>query len=165
MAETLIRPVCPGDAPVLAHIQTESWRAAFSAILTPEELERFTDFGHVLRMQERLLAEGIGHGLLLTADGAPHCMAFWDKAREDLPGYAELICIHSLQTGWGRGYGSRMMERLLAEMRAAGYESVLLWVFEENTRARRFYERHGFADTGRRKPFGSAVEMMMDRAL
>ena len=50
-------------------------------------------------------------------------------------------------------------------MRAAGYEEVVLWVFEANQRARAFYERQGFAPAGPQQQAHGAVEMMYKRAL
>ena len=36
-----------------------------------------------------------------------------------MTGYAELICIHSLQDNWRKGYGSKMMEQILRDMEKA----------------------------------------------
>ena len=80
-----------------------------------------------------------------------------------MDGYAELICIHSLEDNWGRGYGSMMMEHILKDISAAGFDKVMLWVFEENTRARRFYEKHGFIKKDKTKMFGNSVEVMYCR--
>lgn len=35
------------------------------------------------------------------------------------------------------------------ELRQMGFRSVFLWVLEENARARRFYEREGFSESGK----------------
>ena len=35
-------------------------------------------------------------------------------------------------------------EHILQEIKSAGFKQVGLWVFEQNIRARRFYEKHGF---------------------
>ena len=43
MAELSIRKAVSGDEQVLAYIQTESWKAAFAGILSPEELVRCTN--------------------------------------------------------------------------------------------------------------------------
>ena len=82
-----------------------------------------------------------------------------------MPGYAELICIHSLQDQWRKGYGSRMMETVLRDIKEAGYRKVMLWVFEENARARRFYEAHGFATGGKAKPDMMPVEICYEKSL
>ena len=36
------------------------------------------------------------------------------------------------------------MEKALSELKQMGYKKVMLWVLEENTNARDFYERMGF---------------------
>ena len=161
-----IEPVKPGDETTLAYIQTESWKAGFRDILDAETLAQYTQIDRATAMYRRLLEAGIGHGYLLKADGQPHCLAWWDAARdEDMPGYAELICIHSLENHWRRGYGSRMMEAVLRDAAAAGYKKILLWVFADNTRARRFYESLGFTPTEKQKPSFGTVEICYEKQL
>lgn len=53
-----IRSVRPGDAPQLAHIQTESWKAAFREIIPADILSEYTDPEPVTRMYEHLLTHG-----------------------------------------------------------------------------------------------------------
>lgn len=156
-----IRKAVPGDELVLAHIQTASWKAAFANILSPEELARCTNVERVEQMYHNVLrSEGCNMAIGFAAD-QPHCIAAWGKNRCDLGDtVGELICIHSLQDNWAKGYGSAMMEYVLARLRQARYESVILWVFEANTRARRFYEKHGFILTEQIKVTNGIVERM-----
>ena len=150
--EYSIERVKLGDEETLAYIQTESWKAAFKGILTQDELDRCTKMEKATAMYRRLLEQNIGNGYILRVDKVPHCIAWWDVTREsDMPGYAELICIHSLQDNWRQGYGSKMMERVLNDISAAGYSKVMLWVFKDNAIARRFYEKHGFTTEERVK--------------
>lgn len=142
----------PADAAVCAHIQTASWKAAFAGIISDAELERAADEARTGKMYERVLARPEMRGLILYVDGAPHCIAFWSESRdEDTAGRAELVCIHSLPGNWRRGYGTLMMERARCDMRAAGFKSAMLWVFEANARARDFYEKCGWTLTGRKR--------------
>ena len=72
-----------------------------------------------------------------------------------MAGAAELICIHSLPAHWHQGYG-----KLLLDVKSAGYPSILLWVFDANLPAIRFYQSLGFTASGRKRPsFGSVEEM------
>lgn len=161
-----IRKVTAGDAPALAYVQTESWKAAFESILSADILKKCTDIHQATAMYQRLLDNHIGNGYLLEIDGSPHCIAYWDKARdEDMPGYAELICIHSLQGNWGKGYGTKMMDTVLRDIREAGYPKVMLWVFTENHRARAFYEACGFVTYGKAAPRLEAQEICYERNL
>ena len=155
-----IRRVQRGDQQTLAYIQTESWKAAFRDILPADILQKYTDIIHVTEMYRKLLDEGKGNGYILETEGKPHCIAYWDKARDsDFSGAAEIICIHSLQDNWRKGFGGRMMDRLLEDIAAAGYSKAVLWVFEENRRARGFYEAKGFSVTGKTKPTLGTMEI------
>ena len=111
-----IRKVTGGDEKNLAYIQTESWKAAFRGILPPETLDGCTNFSKAEAMYRKLLEEKKGNGYILEIDHRPHCIAWWDAAREEaMAGYAELICIHSLPENWHCGYGSKMMDAVLAD--------------------------------------------------
>ena len=161
-----IRPASAGDEARLAYIQTESWKAAFADIVPAELLAQCTSLERAGKMYARLLSERRGNGYILELDGRAHCIAWWDTAKsEDMPGAAELRCIHSLPDNWRRGYGSRMMERVLADVKAAGYETIVLWVFVRNKRAVRFYEAHGFTASGKRQDAFGAVEEMYVKEL
>ena len=174
-----IRHVCPGDEECLAYVQTESWKAAFREIVPAEILVECTAFEPAVAMYRRLLSEGFGNGYLLEPDGKAHCnasvlmlgqkmhcMALWGAYRgENHPDWAELICIHPLPENWRKGCGRAMMERVLADVKKAGYETLVLWVFEKNTRAIRFYESFGFVPSGKKRPSLGAVEEMYCKAL
>lgn len=96
----------------------------------------------------------------------PHCIAWWDATREnDMPDYAELICIHSLQNKWRNGYGSKMMDVVLHDIGKAGYSKLMLWVFADNTRAIQFYESLGFTANGKVKTAMEATEVCYEKEL
>ena len=161
MADISIRRAIPGDEQVLAYIQTESWKAAFAGILSSEELERCTDIQKAEQMYHNVLRRDGCNMAIEFVDGKPHCIAAWGKNRCDLgETVGELICIHSLQNNWAKGYGSAMMEYVLTQLQQANYESVILWVFEENIRARKFYEKHGFELTEQKKLANGIAELM-----
>ena len=156
-----IRKVMHGDEKALAYVQTESWKAAFKDLIPEDVLVRSTDLNKATAMYQRLLDMGKGNGYILEIDGKPHCIAWWDASREkDMAGFAELICIHSLKDNWHKGYGKMMMKQILDDIKSSGYSKVMLWVFDNNLRAIKFYEAHGFAASGRKQPALGAVEEM-----
>ena len=161
-----IRKVKKGDENILACIQTESWKEAFKEIAPAELLLKCTEKERAAAMYKRLLEEHKGNGYILELDGEPHCIAWWDESREkNMPEYAELICIHSLKDNWHKGYGSMMMDRVLGDVKAAGYSKIMLWVFDNNMRAIKFYEAYGFNASGQKKPALGAVEEMYVREI
>lgn len=164
--EVVIRKVQQGDARDFAYIQTESWKAAFASILEAETLTKCTNIERATAMYQRLLDENKGNGYLLMVDGKPHCIAYWDAARDsEFVGKAELICIHSLPDNWRKGYGSQMMDRVLMDIKKSGYSEVVLWVFQDNLRARAFYETKGFVMTGISKPAFDTEEVLYSKGL
>ena len=113
-----IRRVKAGDEDSLAYVQTESWKEAFREIVPADILSQCTEIERAAEMYKMLLAENKGNGYILELDGRPHCIAWWDAAREEnMRGFAELICIHSLRDNWHKGYGKMTMERVLDDVR------------------------------------------------
>ncbi len=161
-----IRKAELGDEKILAYIQTESWKSAFANIISAEDMERCTDIEKAEAMYENVLKSGYAEMSILELNGKPHCIAAWSKARNpQFSDCAELICIHSLCDKWGKGYGSMMMNHIIDEIKNSGYNSVLLWVFEKNTRARSFYEKHGFELTDNTQISYDAIEVMYRKEL
>ncbi len=74
----------------------------------------------------------------------------------------ELYRLYADPAHYGTGVGEALLAALDARLagRASGY---ILYVHERNDRGRRFYERHGFLEAGRRS--GSECELMLRRSL
>ncbi|MGN0266747.1 MAG: GNAT family N-acetyltransferase [Lachnospiraceae bacterium] len=161
-----IRKAGKGDEVSLAHIQTKSWKTAFKGILVDEILDKCTEMEPTIRMYKKLLDADKGNGYILEVDGRPHCIAWWDRSRtESMSEYAELICIHSLQSNWRKGYGTKMLNRVLHDMKKEGYDRGMLWVFRDNIRARKFYEANGFVTHGMMKPGVHPEEICYEKQL
>jgi len=52
--------------------------------------------------------------------------------------------IYLIEEFWGKGYGKEILDFAINELKCAGHKKICLWVFEDNKRARRFYEKNGF---------------------
>ena len=102
-------------------------------------------------------------GLLLYREDTPVCCGTYGPARVgpsprqsslvsfDSRGYedwGEIISFYTHPDEKGKGYGSLLMEEMLRRLRGDGFSQVFVLVLRENARARRFYERHGFAWDG-----------------
>lgn len=64
-------------------------------------------------------------------------------------GALELRQIYVLSKWQGTGIASTLMDWAIARARARGAPELYLTVFDHNQRAKRFYARHGFAESGR----------------
>lgn len=165
MERCMIRRTGPGDEKALACIHTQSWSWALGKIVPQEVLEAQTDEVQAERLYTMILERGMAQVTLALVDGQPQCMAAWRGSQDAREGTAELVCIHSLKDKVGRGYGSKVLLELMEEMKKAEYHKVVLWVFEDNARARGFYEKHGFAPTEECREIFGGRELGYERAL
>ncbi|MDA0366724.1 MAG: GNAT family N-acetyltransferase [Chloroflexi bacterium] len=71
------------------------------------------------------------------------------------PRSAELHWIHLRPEHVGTGAGRALMARALADLAARGFRHAVLWVLDDNVRARRFYAAGGWSPdgTGRMRTF------------
>ena len=131
----------------------------------------FSDLDDVVRVQEDGAVAGLGHIFPQSrfpfpvdairsrwrselSDPGTRCFVVLGDDRR-VAGFAAVRGDEFLHFGtaldtWGTGLAGRAHDEVLAEFRADGHRSARLRVFEANARARRFYERRGWAPTGER---------------
>ena len=71
---------------------------------------------------------------------ASFCKSRWEEYSD----YGEIVSIYFLPEYIGKGYGSLLLKRCVEELQQRGFDKMLLWVLEDNCRARSFYEKNGF---------------------
>ena len=169
-----IRAGSAADAAQVAAVQRESWFAAYADIIAPEVIDRVTlpDDGARVRQSFRTRPR---QRMLLATDTAATGPGAAGPGASEVVGYAsygpetdvlnapwpypltadgaggrvaELYALYVRPAWWSTGTGRALMERVLARTGAAGYQAITLWVLRDNERARRFYERAGFAPDG-----------------
>lgn len=70
----------------------------------------------------------------------------------DDPALGHLSRLYVDPAMWGAGIGTALHEAAMADLTSGSFPAATLWVLEGNLRARRWYERLGWTQTGRRKP-------------
>jgi ribosomal protein S18 acetylase RimI-like enzyme len=80
-------------------------------------------------------------------DGRPRTARGGPRPAQSLT--AELYALYVAPAYWSTGAGRALMGRVLEEAQAEGYPRIVLWVLEQNARARGFYARAGFRPRGR----------------
>jgi ribosomal protein S18 acetylase RimI-like enzyme len=159
-----IRAGSAADAAQVGAVQRETWFAAYAGIIAAEVIDRVTvpDDGARVRQsfrtrpwQRMLVAAGSEAGEVVGyASYGPETdvlNAPWPHpltADGENGRVAELYALYVRPACWSTGTGRALMDRVLARAGAAGYQAVTLWVLRDNERARRFYERAGFAPDG-----------------
>ena len=136
------------DARAVARVHAETWRAAYEHVFGAERLASVSTDAR-LAQWERILAAGQSDVFVAVADGIVGFVSTGDS--RDADAEAELFAIYVLPEAWGTGAGSALMRAGVEAMRLRASGDAVLWVLDDNPRARRFYEREGWALDGERK--------------
>ncbi|HET9345390.1 MAG TPA: GNAT family N-acetyltransferase [Candidatus Limnocylindrales bacterium] len=145
----VVRRAVVADAEAIATIHVASWRAAYSGIVPQSFLDGLDIQRRATGWGERLTAQGDTRSWVAERDGKVVGFAGTDPAEAaDVPhvplGSHALSTIYTLPETWGTGVGRALLERVEADLAADGVETMYLWVFASNDRARAFYERAGW---------------------
>ena len=116
---------------------------------------------------DRLARQQRGGGVLLVAwlDGRPVGEVFVEcepanepEVRRRLPGVPRLDHLEVLGPLWGQGIRTALIRAAEASARQLGHQRIALGVGLDNPKARRLYERLGYADWGHGTVVGTWVE-------
>ncbi|WFB06786.1 GNAT family N-acetyltransferase [Streptomyces sp. LX-29] len=148
-----VREMVEDDVTAVAGLRVRGWQAAYSGLMPQAYLDGLSVAEDAERQRE-YFSRGLGVMVNLIAEsarGEPVGWACLGPSRDpDVPaGDAELYALYVRPELIGTGVGRALLTESLARARERGFPRMLLWVLRENARARRFYERAGFAPDGR----------------
>lgn len=129
------------DRNAVSRIYEESWKFAYHGIIPQDYLDSIPSGRWAVHLDQG----GMYTLVLLEQDEAIGTSSYGASRSADFAGYGEIVSIYLRPEYIGRGYGKKLMDAVIAELVELGYPAVFLWVLEENRRARRFYEKAGFA--------------------
>jgi diamine N-acetyltransferase len=146
------RPATIDDGPELDSMALAIWIETFGHSAPPDDIAAY-------------LAASYGHGGKLIRDLADPAVTFQLACDDEyIIGYAKLtepfvdpaLAVDALQlnqlyvaSDWhGHGIADALMRWTTQTARDRGAKALVLTVWEENARARRFYERRGFVHVG-----------------
>lgn len=140
-----IRYITKEDNPLeISKIYESSWKFAYRDMIP----QNYLDSIPAGRWADRIHSTGQSN-LVLIENGMMIGTASFGKSRwKKYIDYGEIISIYLLPDFIGKGYGRLLIHKCVEELNQCGYHKVLLWVLAENGRARKFYEKTGFIDSG-----------------
>jgi len=147
-----IRIAKPDDAYENAVCHVSSWRSAYKGIIPDEYLnnlsieERAEKFKRYLKESKEYEWYSAFYENRITG-----ILSIGKSRDEDKPNAGEIIGFYFIEELWGKGCGKKMMDFATSRLNNIGYNKIILWVLEENHRARRFYEKCGFLFDGTKK--------------
>jgi GNAT superfamily N-acetyltransferase len=138
------------DAAAIAEVHVRTWQSTYEHVFGTERLtgvtveQRLPMWRQILQTEEQtaFVAEEEDERVIGWCTVGP-------SRDDDADG--ELWGIYVLSEAWGSGAGTALMAAGVEVLRESGCREVILWVLEDNPRARRFYEREGWVLDGERK--------------
>ncbi|MBL8929692.1 MAG: GNAT family N-acetyltransferase [Kineosporiaceae bacterium] len=170
----VVRPAWAGDAAAIAAVQIAGWRAAYRGIMPDSHLAaldgaaRAVFWGSMFdptgAVRPGLLAPRVAvHGdqvVGFVAIGEAGAAGGADgEASDGVADEGRVFAIYADPAWWGRGVGFVLLSVACEVLRDNGFTLARLWVLADNTRARRFYERLGWAPDGavQQEDFGGVL--------
>lgn len=145
------RDAVPGDAAALRELFAESFVETFGHLYRPADLQEFLDTNSLEKWQGNLTDRQVA---IRVAEIDGEMAGFVELAPKKLPyetsaAAIELRRLYLRSSAHGRGIADDLMKWVLKEASARGAQEIILSVYVDNHRARRFYERYGFEVVGR----------------
>ena len=144
------------DAKCCADIHAKSWEFAYRDIVSKDIIDK-----HNIRwpmIWDKMLANNTNSHYVVIYDSIIIGFLTIAISRDDdlNKSFYEIIGLYLSPQYISRGFGKLTMDWIKQEVKSRGYDKISLWVLEENTHARKFYEKAGFKADGKNKPSGLA---------
>jgi ribosomal protein S18 acetylase RimI-like enzyme len=137
-----VRRASDADAAGIAAVHVATWRAAYAHVFDEAWLAQL-DVDEREQRWRTELERGEDVFVALEGDGIVAFVSVGPSPEHAPDG--ELYAIYALPEAWGTGAGPALMRAALDALRARGFHAAVLTVLDDNPRARRFYEREGWA--------------------
>jgi ribosomal protein S18 acetylase RimI-like enzyme len=148
-----IRPAALEDVDAIATVHVRTWRSAYAGLL-PQTVLDGLDVGARAAMWRRGIEGRTPPGAIFVAESAGALVGFIAVGTYRAPGgerdpsAGQVFAIYVTPDHWSTGAGRELMRAAIEHLTDHGLAEVRLWVFADNPRARRFYERCGFVTDG-----------------
>lgn len=148
-----IRRATEADLAAIAAIHVASWQAAHRGILSDSILDGLTSADRLVSWR-RWCRQPRSEIYLAIQSGqrVAFCRFLLAPRNAGTPAdFADVTHLYGMPSYIGKGVGRSLFAYVVSKARARSFDHLLLWVLEENKRARRFYERFGFTFDGARQ--------------
>lgn len=156
MTPATIRLATPVDATAVAAISVRGWQAAYRGIVPDAVLDglsterRATGWRTAIERSatsdERVWILSSPTGLVgFVASGPAR-----DESAKPPASAGEVYAIYLEPTELRRGHGRRLFGHAVSDLADRGFDPIVVWVFDANLPAHRFYEAAGFHADGAR---------------
>ena len=148
-----IRAAIPEDAASMARVHVDSWRSTYAGIVPAEYLSSLSYRNREAAWKQLLTTDRPGTSYFVAETEGDGIVGFANAGPEregDRIYRGELYAIYILEEYQHMGLGRRLVSCVTRRLLTDGFNSMLLWVLEDNHPACRFYESLGGERVGRK---------------
>ena len=168
-----IRLATVDDARGLAEVRVRGWQVGYAGFVDADFLAAMSVDENEVRWRE--IVDGhdehvrvavVDDRVVGFATTGPYRIGLINEGLEAIDTIGELYGFYVHPDSWGTGVADELHAAALSALRDADWQTLKLWVLEENHRARRFYERHGWTADGGRQQLdfaGNPMEVRYER--
>ena len=124
------------------YVHCTAWKEAYRGIVC----DRYLDTMTVEATTARALQFPDNTIVAKDKDKVVGFAVYGSSQEEDLPDAGEVIAIYVLSEYYGKKVGYRLMNEAFSRLKE--YDTIFVWVLEENERAINFYHKYGFEFDG-----------------
>ncbi|MDD2212243.1 MAG: GNAT family N-acetyltransferase [Clostridia bacterium] len=130
------------DVKDISRIHALSWKSAYEGIVPQAYLDELKEDFWVSAFTGWIKDNVLTVQIITDNGSSVGCVAYGRSRDKSLPNWGEIVSIYLLPEYFGKGYGNKLLESALLDLKKSGYQNIYLWVLKDNKRARRFYERN-----------------------
>lgn len=129
-----------GHADIVGWVHSEAWKQAYRGVFPDKYLNEDTPEKRTQEFWDSCKNKGVCYYMICEEDQAVGIIKLIDEEE-----VCEISSFYILDEHRNRGFGKQVVEYLRKEFNK---KKLVLWVLEENVKARRFYEYNDFKSTG-----------------
>ncbi|AOY77850.1 GNAT family N-acetyltransferase [Clostridium formicaceticum] len=138
-----IRKATIDDVKDISRIYALSWKFAYKGIIPQAYLDELKEDHWESAFIDWIKDDVLTAQIIFENSKPIGCVAYGKSRDKSLPDCGEIVSLYLLPKYFGKGYGNKLLDSALSDLKESGYESIYLWVLKDNGRARRFYEKKG----------------------
>jgi len=148
-----VRLMTESDIRAVSAVRVTGWQAAYRGMVPQAYLDALSVEADAVMRRERFRQSGDTITNLVATDAENEvagwaCIGPYRGSDVAEPAAGELYAIYVKPSLIGTGVGRELIHAAHRHAAARGFRTMRLWVLRDNARARRFYERAGYAPDG-----------------
>lgn len=148
-----IKKASINDTEIISSIHALSWKSAYRGMIPSQYLDNLEDNFWVNAFDNWITKAELIVKIIFQDEKPVGCIAYGDSRDDKFSNCGEIVSIYILPDYFHKGYGQRLLDSALEDMKSMGHKNIYLWALEENNRARRFYEKNKFKYNGDKHHF------------